>query len=224
MAKKSKTPQPTSSFEPSEETVIMNPDSSTRTQAMANAPMEPMDATLILAPGAGDITASGLESGRAGMAAPQDSGETQITDPGPGLPVASEAAPLRVPILISPPEMEEEAPARPFGLWIGLGVGALVLVAAVWYFASEKPSPAATPRAEDQTPLPAPVPIGYQETLRQAQGGDVAAMRTLGAVYAYGLGVPPHRQEGIRWYRKAAEAGSAVAAEEARALEAPVKR
>jgi hypothetical protein len=106
------------------------------------------------------------------------------------------------------------------GVWL---FGGAVLVSAalgIWYLVDSKVGEAA-PSAGSTTSaaIPAPVPPAYQETLRQAQAGDVNAMRTLGAVYAYGLGVPPHRQEGLRWYRKAAAAGNAMAAKEAKDLE-----
>lgn len=120
------------------------------------------------------------------------------------------------------PDPLSGGPAGRRGLWLAAGAALVFLALGIWYLVDRRategagPEAAATPAA-----IPAPVPAGYQEVLRQAQAGDVAAMRNLGAVYTYGLGVPVHRQEGLRWYKKAAAAGSTVAAEEVKALESP---
>jgi TPR repeat protein len=45
----------------------------------------------------------------------------------------------------------------------------------------------------------------------RAQEGDASAMRMLGTMYYNGLNVPQNTKEGIRWYRKAAAAGSVAA-------------
>lgn len=63
-----------------------------------------------------------------------------------------------------------------------------------------------------------PVPPSLQGYLQAANRGDAKAMRMLGASYTYGLGVRINRAEGAAWYRKAAEAGDATAAQELKAL------
>lgn len=146
------------------------------------------------------------------MAEPQ---EASFTVP------AGKSTSQAMPIASGPHEAE---PDQHHGFWLALGAGFVVLALCIWYLMDRKVS-APQPAVEAQVsapvsgPIPAPVPPGYQDTLRQAQAGDVAAMRTLGAVYTYGLGVPAHREEGLRWYRKAAEAGSSMAAQEAKAIE-----
>lgn len=220
MTRKPKLPNPPPPSEISEETLILDPNSSTQTQQMTHPPGS-LEETLILSPGAGDITASGLD--------PRPTPEASSPAEGVEAPVAAdellEMPPVPNPEFGSDPGGNEGLVAPSYGLWAGLAAGLLILVGAFWFLDWEKPAPVSvSTEAEGQESLPTPVPAAYQETLRQAQGGDVAAMRTLGAVYAYGLGVPPHRQEGLRWYRKAADAGSAIASEEAKALEGASKR
>ncbi len=50
-----------------------------------------------------------------------------------------------------------------------------------------------------------------KECLPPATAGDPNAQFRLGFMYAHGLGVPQNFAEAIRWYRKAADQGSAVA-------------
>ena len=57
----------------------------------------------------------------------------------------------------------------------------------------------------------------------KAKSGDANAMRMLGAMYYYGLDVPPDRERGLSGYRKAAEAGSDVARAELSRLEPPAR-
>ena len=59
-----------------------------------------------------------------------------------------------------------------------------------------------------------------QAYLDQAKAGDTHAMRMLGAMYTYGLNVPQDRENGLYWYRKAAERGSDAARIELGKLEA----
>jgi len=47
--------------------------------------------------------------------------------------------------------------------------------------------------------------------LEKANEGDPSAMRMLGTMYYNGLNVTQDRKAGIRWYRKAAAAGSVAA-------------
>lgn len=44
-----------------------------------------------------------------------------------------------------------------------------------------------------------------------ANNGHVHAQRTLALMYVRGLGVPPDRQEALKWFRKAAQQGDSQA-------------
>jgi hypothetical protein len=68
------------------------------------------------------------------------------------------------------------------------------------------------------------LPPNLKPYLDKAKAGDAGAMRYLGACYYNGLGVPADRAEGLRWYRKAAEAGSQAARRELIELEAASKQ
>ncbi|MDP2875809.1 MAG: hypothetical protein Q8O00_06455 [Holophaga sp.] len=78
------------------------------------------------------------------------------------------------------------------------------------------PDPVTPP--ETQAPV-VEIPPALRGYYDKAQKGDAAAMRTLGVMYFNGLNVPPNREEGLRWYRKAAEAGSKAAKKDLLALE-----
>jgi len=111
------------------------------------------------------------------------------------------------PIPLLPP------PARPRRLrnWIGGIVAVLILAGAALSYLRERPS--ALPGTEPMGGFRAPRPI--PPTLRpyydKAITGDASAMRMLGTMYYNGLNVPQDTKEGIRWYRKAAAAGSVAA-------------
>jgi TPR repeat protein len=95
-----------------------------------------------------------------------------------------------------------------------------VLGGAVFLVSSRGPAlqaPAARAAAPESE---AEVPGAARAYLDQAKAGDANAMRMLGAMYYYGLDVPPNREKGLSWYRKAAEAGSEVARTELSRLEA----
>jgi hypothetical protein len=110
------------------------------------------------------------------------------------------------PIPLDPP------PARPRRLrnWIGGIVAVLILAGAALSYLRERPSaPGAGllggTRAEKDIP---PTLRPYYD---RAVTGDPSAMRMLGTMYYNGLNVPQDTKEGIRWYRKAAAAGSVAA-------------
>jgi len=71
---------------------------------------------------------------------------------------------------------------------------------------------------ETQAPV-VEIPPALRGYYDKAQKGDAAAMRTLGVMYYNGLNAPQNREEGLRWYRKAAEAGSKAAKKDLLALE-----
>ncbi len=112
-------------------------------------------------------------------------------------------------------------------LWIGvfLLVGLIVAVGLFLW----KPWAATGPKAaEGPSFLPRleshkGVPPNLEPYLEKAKAGDASAMRYLGVCYYNGLGVAADREEGLRWYRKAAEAGSQAARRELPELEAAKK-
>ena len=103
--------------------------------------------------------------------------------------------------------------------------GLLVLGALVYLLLSRLPVP--PPSASTPSPRPAVVvphagdalPASVQGYVDRAQGGDVNAMRMLGAMYYNGLDVPRDPVKGLAWYRKAAEQGSIAARAELDKLE-----
>ena len=55
------------------------------------------------------------------------------------------------------------------------------------------------------------MPPALRPYLDRAEEGDATAMRMLGTMYYNGLNVRKNKQEGIRWFRKAAASGSVAA-------------
>lgn len=126
------------------------------------------------------------------------------------MPVPAESATRRnadtQPILIGPPPAPAPAPApaaRRF--WIGAAAAGLILVGAGLYLRG-RPS-AQAPGTRGEQAMPAALRPYYD----RAVAGDASAMRMLGTMYYNGLNVTPDTREGIRWYRKAAAAGSVAA-------------
>ena len=58
-----------------------------------------------------------------------------------------------------------------------------------------------------------------QGDLAKARAGDAKAMHMLGVSFFYGLDVPQNKAEGLRWMRKAAEAGNEKAKSDLRQME-----
>ena len=150
--------------------------------------------------------------------------------PGAADPQATVARPVRgaeaqVP---APPEPAAPAEASGPGLfrsmpgpWLVLGSVALAIV--IWAGATilrKHPAagPGAAPAAAADQPPP-PLRAYYD----RASNGDVSAMRMLGTMYYNGLNVPQDMKEGVRWYRKAAAAGSVAAAKDLEQLGLTVK-
>ena len=92
---------------------------------------------------------------------------------------------------------------------------------------SEPASSSTTPTQGEPTPSPksteadttSQIPPALRSYFKKAQEGDSAAMRMLGVMYYNGLNVPRNEQEGLKWYRKAAESGNKTAQKELMALE-----
>ena len=91
--------------------------------------------------------------------------------------------------------------------WIGGAVAVLILGGTALSYLRERPS-AGTPGgvygAKD-------IPPALRPYYDRASAGDASAMRMLGTMYYNGLNVPQDTKEGVRWYRKAAAAGSVAA-------------
>ena len=106
---------------------------------------------------------------------------------------------------------------------IPIAIVVLLLVIGGIYFAFFRPSlKIKSPLVilPNQTAEPSlPVPAGMQGTLAQAKAGDSKAMHMLGVSFYYGLNVPPNKTEGLRWMRKAAEAGNEKAKSDLRQME-----
>ncbi len=138
------------------------------------------------------------------------------------------------------PPNQLPSPSRkgmPMWAWVAIGALALLLGAGgLWLLrpellggdtATETAEPAPSEVAPESgtapTTLPeattADVPPALRPYLEKAEKGDAAAMRMLAVMYYQGLNVPRNEREGLKWYRKAAEAGSSAAAKELRAIE-----
>jgi len=108
-----------------------------------------------------------------------------------------------------------------------VGIGALVVlgVAAYLVFSRGPIAPPGRPLAGPAagnagTASPATsLPPDVQAYLDRAKAGDTHAMRMLGALYLQGLNVPKDREQGLYWYRKAAETGSDAARAELNQIE-----
>lgn len=121
------------------------------------------------------------------------------------------------------------APRKRVPAWVWIATGLLLVgcgAAAVFLLKPELLGgriavPAARPAA-DETPAAAAEPEippalrGYHD---KALKGDAAAMRMLGVMYSQGLNVEKNPAEGLKWYRRAADAGSETARKELKALE-----
>lgn len=127
---------------------------------------------------------------------------------------------------------EEPLPPKRSGLLMGLLAGAVVIIIiavvvgilgyrAGWFGErSAPPSYADDERNKAAGELPKPVVNpAIQPYLQRAEAGDATAMQMLGHFYYYGMLVPQNREEGLRWYRKAAAAGSVSAQKELANLE-----
>jgi TPR repeat protein len=93
---------------------------------------------------------------------------------------------------------------------VAAGVIAVALIAAGALFLYRGPR-APEPALASGNPSDREIPPALRQYYEQAHTGDARAMRMLGTLYYNGLNVPQDRDEGIRWYRKAAAAGSVAA-------------
>lgn len=109
-------------------------------------------------------------------------------------------------------------PSRSRGWKVVLALGGAAVLVALVFLLSSRGSTVPPVKAPVRAPE-AEVPGAARAYLDQAKAGDANAMRMLGAMYYYGLDVPPDRDKGLYWYRKAADAGSEVARTELSRLE-----
>jgi len=172
------------------------------------------------------------------IGAPQvpEAGATQVLHT--GLPIAPQDGPPQslppdVRTIEIPSDQLPSAPRRGMPLWGWAGITAVLLGLAGGglYFLrpdllglgnsesnqQDAPSEAmATQPREEAAPDPPPALRPYFE---KAEKGDASAMRMLGVMYFNGLNVPRDEKEGMKWYRKAADAGSKAAQKELKLLE-----
>jgi TPR repeat protein len=125
--------------------------------------------------------------------------------------VAADTRPISLPPAITGPVRPSRRRYWPSRrrYWIGGIVAVLILAGATWSYLRDRPSSAPEllggPRGTKDMP---PALRPYYD---RAVAGDPIAMRMLGTMYFNGLNVPQDTREGIRWYRKAAAAGSVAA-------------
>jgi hypothetical protein len=163
-------------------------------------------------------------------------GEPNIPEPGSTLvlPAGQPTAPADLPEIRTVELAPDQLPTTPskkrsLWPWVALTGLALGLVAAGLFFlrpellglapshageteATEAPTSQALPQSLEP---PAPeIPPALRSYLDKAEKGDPAAMRMLGVMYYNGLNVPRNEREGLKWYRRAADAGSKAAQKE----------
>ncbi len=117
------------------------------------------------------------------------------------------------------------ATRRPWLPWVIGGVVAAGITAGVWIWSARAPE-----TTQEVVALPSP-PAALESMspevralVKEAEGGNVHAMRTLALWYYYGLNVPKDHDRGLEWYRKAAAAGSAAARQELAQIESGQQR
>lgn len=108
-------------------------------------------------------------------------------------------------------------------IWVPVAIGVLLLVIGGIYFAFFRTSlktnsPLVTLPIQTAEPS-LPVPPKMQGDLAKARAGDAKAMHMLGVSFFYGLDVRQNKAEGLRWMRKAAEAGNEKAKSDLRQME-----
>ncbi|MGA2079494.1 MAG: SEL1-like repeat protein [Holophaga sp.] len=110
-----------------------------------------------------------------------------------------------------PADRPRSAPGRRRALryWMGGIVAVLILAGAAASYWRVRPAP--PPGEPEPVTAAKDIPPTLRPYYDRALTGDASAMRMLGTMYYNGLNVPQNTKEGIRWYRKAAAAGSVAA-------------
>lgn len=111
------------------------------------------------------------------------------------------------PIPVGPPPVPPPARTRR-RYWIGGIIAILILAGATLSYLRVGPAASDTTGG---TKAAKDIPPTLRPYYDRAITGDASAMRMLGTMYYNGLNVPQDTKEGIRWYRKAAAAGSVAA-------------
>jgi hypothetical protein len=124
-----------------------------------------------------------------------------------------------IPIQDPPPPPRAGARKRAWRAWLGGIIAVLILAGAAASYLRDRP---ATVGLLGDAPAVLDIPAALHPYYDRARTGDVSAMRMLGTMYYNGLNVPQDTKEGIRWYRKAAAAGSVAAAKDLEQLGLPV--
>lgn len=129
------------------------------------------------------------------------------------MPLAPPADTTTQRLELAPPLPEARSvPASPrrsnVKYWVIGALAVLLLAGTLTYYfmVPTGEAPVASKPEEEAAPPPAVRPY-----LDKAAQGDPNAMRMLGTMYYNGLNVQQDRKEGIKWYRKAAAAGSVAA-------------
>lgn len=126
------------------------------------------------------------------------------------------------PASVPPPLPPAPTKASPAWMWFAGGAALVGLgLAALWLAGDGTPSPRPRPLEQAEPTLEtsaSDAPAALQPYLERARRGDTKAMRLLGAAYTYGTHGKVDRAEGLKWYRKAAEAGDRTAQEELRQI------
>ena len=149
----------------------------------------------------------------------EEPGFRNQTRPIPVDPDADKVKPFHTPTFGGPEPPRKEIPVC---CWVAVvsSLTSVVLAAMLWVRtpAAPAPTPQAVPAPATKAAPPAGSPEAFQAALKPyldaAQAGDTNAMRMLGTMYYHGLDLPRNREEGLKWYRKAAASGSKVAAQE----------
>lgn len=127
-----------------------------------------------------------------------------------GVPELPAESTLVLPINQPRPESPTPAPVkRPWKAIAGIAAAVILLTGGMTWMFLRSDVPSAPPE-----PIADRVPLPLQGYVDAAKLGDAKAMRMLGASYTYGLGVRVNKAEGQAWYRKAADAGDKMAAQE----------
>ncbi len=104
-------------------------------------------------------------------------------------------------------------------LLLGLGTVYFLRPELLGFKTAEAPESEPDAKPGPQEAATTEVPPALRSYLEKAQQGDKDAMRMLGVMYYNGLNVQRNQEEGLKWYRKAAAAGSVAAQKELKALE-----
>jgi len=123
------------------------------------------------------------------------------------VPPRTEPTTKQVPIPSAFPESRADLPATSRVTKWAFGILALLMLGGSLGYYLLYPSGEAPAAFQPKEEVPALL-LPYRDKAAQ---GDPNAMYMLGTMYYNGLNVRQNRKEGIRWYRKAAAAGSVAA-------------